>query len=70
MEYNILTSSPLLACLASMDWAEPHASHFNAGSVTFVGNGSREYGGWVHIGCAACGVRCFRWRHITDESDG
>ena len=44
MVYNIFTSSPLLAYLANMDWAEPHASHFSAGSVTFVGNATVEYG--------------------------
>ena len=53
MDYNILTSSPLLACLASMDWAEPHASHFNAGSVTFVGDKeptiSQVASGWVRL---------------------
>ncbi len=42
MEYNIFTSSPSLARLANMGWSEPHASHFNAGSVTFVGK--RETG--------------------------
>jgi hypothetical protein len=35
-----------------------------------LGTGSREYGGWVHIGRAACGVRDFRWEQEAADMTG